>query len=258
MGTTEAYVTTSVTVLIALTVTEGRARAVGEDVRKAGVDFTAKTLFQRCLMLLQFTVVEEGIQVSWNLWRPGYDYGTGPVDSYRVNFGLTNISTEQQERTHEDTINNYLTLTGLDIAGYYSINVSVIKIIQRQRAVGQSSPSAVVCMSTAPPTNVTAEPTRAEEISFTVSWEDICPSTEFTYDVYYRPATGDGSDSVQTVQSERSVTITNGLLQCTEYLVSVRRNAEGSSRDRSAEATVLTDSEGFFLNFTHVYNTKLF
>ncbi|PIK48414.1 putative fibropellin-1-like [Apostichopus japonicus] len=42
------------------------------------------------------TVVEEGIQVSWNLWRPGYDYGTGPVDSYRVNFGLTNISTEQQ------------------------------------------------------------------------------------------------------------------------------------------------------------------
>ncbi|XP_071811148.1 uncharacterized protein [Apostichopus japonicus] len=190
------------------------------------------------------TVVEEGIQVSWNLWRPGYDYGTGPVDSYRVTFGLTNISTEQQERTHEDTINNYLTLTGLDIAGYYSINVSVIKIIQGQRAVGQSSPSAVVCMSTEPPTNVNAEPTLAEErISFTVSWEDICPSTEFTYEVHYRPATGDGSDSVQTVQSERSVTITNGLLQCTEYLVSVRRNAEGSNGDRSAEDTVLTDSE---------------
>ncbi|XP_071811163.1 uncharacterized protein [Apostichopus japonicus] len=190
------------------------------------------------------TFVEGGIQVSWNHWRPGYDYGTGLVDSYRVNFGLTNILTEQQEITHQDTNNNYLTYTGLNLVGKYSISVSVIKIIHGEKTIGQSSPSVVVCLSTTPPTNVNAEPTRAEErISFTVSWEDICPSTEFTYDVYFRPATGGGGYSVQNVQYERSVTITNGLLQCTEYLVSVRRNAEGSSRNRSAETTVLTYSE---------------
>ena len=83
--------------------------------------------------------IEGTIRVSWNIWRPGYDYGTGPVDSYRVNYKPTNNSSEDQ-KSYIDTNSYYLNLTDSFPICNYTISVSVIRVIEGQATVGASSP----------------------------------------------------------------------------------------------------------------------
>lgn len=84
-------------------------------------------------------------------------------------------------------------------------------------------------------------------------------TTDYTYEVYYRPTYETRAQNVSVWRSERSVTISN-LQQCTVYSISVRiRNAVGRKSEATEPTSIRTNSEGKFtmLNFTYLYDKRI-
>ncbi|XP_071810992.1 uncharacterized protein [Apostichopus japonicus] len=198
------------------------------------------------------TVVEGRTRVNWKFWRPGYDYGTGPVVSYRVHFVWTNDFTE--ELTYKDTSDNYLTVTGMDLIDNYSISVSVITIIQDEKTVGQYSPSVVVCN---PTTHIEFNVSRINntdsgqiEVLWTtgnVSVKDINCNPTLDYDVIVRyRETNKTTEETSVAEKGRRHHIISNLRKCTEYevTVTVRTNVGSESRSTKMEYVTITDSIG--------------
>ncbi|KAJ8040610.1 Receptor-type tyrosine-protein phosphatase kappa [Holothuria leucospilota] len=91
-------------------------------------------------------ITDEEIHVSWESWRVGFDFGTGPVSFYRVNYAQTNITTQARQlvtSTHFSVpVTGYtIELEGLNPLEQYTVSISPVKVIGGVETAGPSSPS---------------------------------------------------------------------------------------------------------------------
>ncbi|KAJ8040642.1 Angiopoietin-1 receptor [Holothuria leucospilota] len=203
-----------------------------------------------------FHIIDDELIILWNLWRPGVDYGTGPVKSYVVKYERDALSCS----SCSVNVTGYSTLLeGLDPREVFSISVAAVKDIGGIDVTGPDSPPISVLSPCgrpyfSPEINNTSSLDNADlfvrwQIEAPAKWMECFLSIR----VFYRMTNNQQVEGYETKDynaTQGDIRLEN-LKPCKSYdvkLAVVYRNGK-TSRNSSSE-TAVTNSSGIFPEIT--------